>query len=57
MATINLSDHVNHQVPDARGMKFGIVYAEWNPEVTIALKNGAVDTLQKFGALREDIHV
>lgn len=57
MATVNLSDHVNHEVPDAKGMKFGIVYAEWNPEVTIALKNGAVDTLVKYGVNREDIHV
>lgn len=55
MATVNLSDHVNHDVPDAKGMKFGIVYAEWNPEVTTALKNGAVDTLVKYGANREDI--
>ena len=57
MATVNLSDHVTHEVPDAKGMKFGIVYAEWNPEVTISLKNGAVDTLIKYGAVREDIHV
>jgi len=57
MATVNLSDHVTHVVPDAKGMKFGIVYAEWNPEVTIALKNGALETLLKYGALREDITV
>ena len=52
MATVNLSDHVTHEVPDAKGMKFGIVYAEWNPEVTISLKNGAVDTLIKYCAVR-----
>jgi 6,7-dimethyl-8-ribityllumazine synthase len=57
MATVNLSDHVNHEVPDAKGMKFGIVYAEWNPEVTLSLKNGAIDTLIKYGALPEDIRV
>ncbi len=57
MATVNLSDHINHEVPDAKGMKFGIVYAEWNPEVTLALKNGAVETLLKYGAKREDILV
>jgi 6,7-dimethyl-8-ribityllumazine synthase len=55
MATVNLSDHLNHKVPDARGMKFAIVYAEWNPEVTMALKNGAIETLVKCGTLREDI--
>ena len=57
MATINFSDHVNHWVPDAKGMKFGIVYAEWNPEVTLALKEGAVKTLIHYGALPEDIRV
>ena len=57
MATVNLSDHINHEVPDAKGMKFGIVYAEWNPEVTLALKEGAVKTLINYGALTEDIRV
>lgn len=57
MATINLSDHVKHEVPDARGMKFGIVCAEWNPDVTGPLKKGAWDTLVKYGALPEDIRV
>jgi 6,7-dimethyl-8-ribityllumazine synthase len=57
MATVNLSDHVNHEVPDAKGMKFAIVYAEWNPEVTVPLKNGAVETLLKYGALREDLYI
>ncbi len=57
MATVNLSDHVNHDVPNAAGMKFGIVYAEWNPEVTLPLKNGAVETLIKYGVSPEDIRV
>ena len=57
MATVNLSDHVKHEVPDAKGMKFGIVYAEWNPEVTVSMKNGALNTLMKYGVLREDIHI
>ena len=38
-------------------MKFGIVYAEWNPEVTLPLKNGAVETLLKYGVQREDLRV
>ena len=57
MATVNLSDHVNHDVPSAKGMKFGVVYAEWNPEVTLALKKGAVNTLLQYGVEREDIQV
>ena len=38
-------------------MCFGIVVAEWNPEITDALLNGAVSTLEKHGALPENIHV
>ena len=57
MATVNLSDNISHEVPDAKGMKFGIVYAEWNPDVTISLKNGAIETLLKYGVQREDIHI
>ena len=45
------------KVPDASNMCFGIVVAEWNPEVTGALLDGAVKTLEKHGALSENIHV
>ena len=38
-------------------MCFGIVVAEWNKEITSALLNGAVQTLEKHGALTENIHV
>lgn len=44
-------------VPSAEGMKFGIVTAEWNTEVTSALQQGAFDTLIKYGASEEDIIV
>ena len=53
----NLSDYDFHKVPDASNMCFGIVVAEWNPEITGALLNGAVSTLQKHGTLPENIHV
>ena len=53
----NLSDYDTQSVPDASNMCFGIVVAEWNKEVTGALLNGAVDTLEKHGALPENIHV
>lgn len=42
-------------MPDAKGMRFGIVWAEWNHEITHALKQGAYDTLVKYGAKPEDI--
>lgn len=53
----NLSDYDFNQVPDASNMCFGIVVAEWNPEITGALLDGAVKTLKKHGALPENIHV
>ena len=34
MATKNLSEYNVEQVPDASNMIFGIVVAEWNPEIT-----------------------
>jgi len=53
----NLSSYDASKVPDASNMCFGIVVAEWNPEVTGALLNGCVSTLEKHGALPENIHV
>ena len=53
----NLSDYDFSKVPDASNMCFGIVVAEWNPEITGALLDGAVKTLEKHGALTENIHV
>ena len=53
----NLSDYDPNKVPDASNMCFGIVVAEWNPEITGALLDGAVKTLEKHGALPENIHV
>lgn len=57
MATKNLSEYNIDKVPDASNMCFGIVVAEWNPEITNALLQGAVSTLEKHGALPENIHV
>ncbi len=53
----NLSDYDFAQVPDASNMCFGIVVAEWNPEITGALLEGAVKTLETHGTLPENIHV
>ena len=57
MATKNLSEYNTEKVPDASNMIFGIVVSEWNPEITGALLEGAVKTLEKHGALPENIHV
>ncbi len=53
----NLSDYDTASVPDASNMCFGIVVAEWNKEITGALLEGAVSTLEKHGTLPENIHV
>ena len=45
----NLSDYDSAKVPDASNMIFGIVVAEWNPEITGALLQGCVSTLEKHG--------
>ena len=53
----NLSSYDATKVPDASNMCFGIVVSEWNPEITGALLEGAVNTLAKHGAIPENIHV
>ncbi len=55
MATKNLSAYNLNSVPSANEMKFGIVVAEWNYEITGALAEGAVKTLKAHGAKDEDI--
>ena len=55
MATKDLSLYDFKSVPSAENMRFGIVVAEWNPEVTFALANGAIETLKKHGAKDENI--
>lgn len=53
----HLSDYDIESVPDASNMCFGIVVSEWNKDITGALLDGAVKTLEKHGALPENIHV
>ena len=38
-------------------MRFGIVVAEWNSEITTALLDGAVSTLKKHGVKEKNIVV
>ena len=47
----NLSDYDFSKVPDASNMCFGIIVSEWNPEITGALLDGAVKTLEAHGTL------
>ena len=55
MATRDLSDYDPTRIPDASGMRFGIVVADWNREVTGALLEGAVSTLRRHGVVDDDI--
>lgn len=57
MATRDLSDYDASKVPDAKDMRFGIVVADWNQEVTFELLRGCVATLQKHGVSDDDIVV
>lgn len=57
MATKDLSQYDTKSVPSAENMRFGIVVAEWNLEVTSALAEGAINTLKKHGASDENIKV
>ena len=53
----NLSDYDPGNVPDATGLKFGIVVSEWNDEITQNLLEGAVSTLLKHGVQESDIDI
>jgi 6,7-dimethyl-8-ribityllumazine synthase len=53
----NLSDYDPNLVPSAAEMQFAIVVAEWNPQITNALCNSAVETLKKHGAKPENINI
>lgn len=51
----NLSSVEGNEVKSAANFTFGIVWAEWNHEITSALYKGAFDTLLKYGAKSENI--
>lgn len=51
----NLSAVEGSRVMNASRYKFGIVYSEWNSEITNALVKGTVQTLLKNGVRTENI--
>ncbi len=57
MSTTNLSAYDPESIPDAVKMRFGIVVADWNKEVTGSLLEGAIKTLKKHGATDNNIIV
>ena len=57
MATVNknLSNYDFSLVPSARVMKFGVVVAEWNENITEGLFKGAMDALLNCGCEESNI--
>jgi 6,7-dimethyl-8-ribityllumazine synthase len=51
----NLSQVEGKEIPDGKGMRFGIVLSEWNSEITGSLFDGAVKTLVQNGVSKDDI--
>ena len=51
----NLSAYDKETIPNANGLRFGIVVSEWNSEITEGLYNGAIEALVDCGAQSSDI--
>jgi 6,7-dimethyl-8-ribityllumazine synthase len=51
----NLSHFIKEEVPNAKGLSFGIVISEWNGDITEGLYNGAIDALIECGVDNNDI--
>ncbi|MEM1328726.1 MAG: 6,7-dimethyl-8-ribityllumazine synthase [Bacteroidota bacterium] len=52
----NLSDYNEETIPSAKELRFGIVLSEWNQDITHALYEGCVSTLEKHGAVADNVH-
>ncbi len=57
MKKTNLSDYNSAAVPNGKDYHIAVVAAEWNPEVTDAMMNGAIDTLREHGVEEGNIKV
>jgi len=56
----NLSEYDPTLLPSAatlKGQRYAIVVADWNPEITYAMAQGAMDTLVKAGVPEESVEV
>jgi len=51
----NLSTYHKDEVPNAKGLRFGIVVSQWNKNITDGLLKGVNDTLIDCGVLTTDI--
>jgi len=57
MKKTNLSEYDTTTVADGGKYRIAVVAAEWNPEVTNAMLDGAVDTLREHGVKEDNIIV
>jgi len=53
----NLSHFKREDVPNAKGLRFGIVVSEWNKNITNKLFKGAKETLIECGVNTDDIMI
>ena len=53
----NLSEFDLTDCPSAEGFKIDIAVSEWNSEITDALLQGSLDTLEKCGLSKDDVEV
>ena len=51
----NLSHYDKTTVPNAKEFRFGIVVSEWNPKITEALYDGALEALNDCGASESNV--
>lgn len=51
----NLSQYSPGNIKDISKKRFALVVSEWNDEITDSLYNGALETLLKHGAKKENI--
>tara|TARA_B110000977_G_C11056597_1_gene484320 strand:- start:1195 stop:1674 length:480 start_codon:yes stop_codon:yes gene_type:complete len=54
-ALSNLSDYNAEDVPNANGLRIGLVVSQWNKEITHALYKGAVEALSSHGVQDQNI--
>jgi 6,7-dimethyl-8-ribityllumazine synthase len=54
-ALSNLSDYNAEDLPNANGLRIGLIVSQWNKEITHALYKGAVETLISHGVKDQDI--
>ena len=55
MKKTNLSEYNAAAVPNGKEYRIAVIAAEWNPEVTDAMMQGAIDTLRENGVEDENI--